>query len=178
MALCLVGCAAPHHEPVVDGATDAPPDVAGATCSSEGGTANVVVGTDAKVYDRVYAGGILLSGPVNGVSSFPFSLQLVFANQSPVPVCCTSADSSCCGIDALSVEVDALPNGGELGSHATNISGVGFSTMGTLTIADWIDPFDSPPGRITGSLSVSTSTVSIDGTFDNVFCAEMLGATI
>jgi len=180
VALCFVGCAGPHHEPVVDGPTDAPPDVAGNTCSSAGGTANVVVRTvgPTKVYDRVYAGGILSSGPVNGVSSFPFSLQLVFANQTPVPVCCTSPDSSCCGLDALSAEVDLLPNGGELGSHAANVFGVGFSAMGTLTIADWIQPFDVPPGRITGSLSVSTSTVSIDGTFDNVFCAEMLGATI
>jgi hypothetical protein len=106
----------------------------------------------------------------------------VFANQSPISAdmgtCCGTPSSSCCGIDTVSAEVPQLPNGGELGSHATTVSGVAFTETGTLTITDWIHPFDSPPGHIAGSLSVATPTVTIDATFDNTFCAGMVGATI
>lgn len=172
LAFVLVGCAQqpPTPEPV-----DAPPDVAGATCSSANGTANValqVVGPT-KVYERAYGGGIL-----NGVADAPFTLKLVFANQSPVPVCCASAGESCCS-DALVAEVLLIPKGGELGSHDANVFDVlGFSSTGTLTITDWSHPFDMLPGHVAGSLTASTGAAAIQGTFDTVFCADMLGAPI
>jgi hypothetical protein len=50
--------------------------------------------------------------------------------------------------------------------------------LGMLLITDWMHPLDMPPGHIAGSLSVTTNTVTIDGTFDNTFCAGMVGVTI
>jgi hypothetical protein len=180
-ALLLVGCAQQSHHPAVDGGHDGPPDLA--SCSSAGGTANLVarmVGP-AKVYGRLFAGGISLGGAVNATEP-PFALSLVFANESPISadtgICCGTPTSTCCGIDTVSAQVQDLPNGGELGSHTTTVTGTDFTAMGTLTITDWIHPFDTPPGHIAGSLSVTTATVTIDGTFDNVFCPGMVGATI
>lgn len=171
VALFLVGCGQQsHHEP------DAPPWLS--ACSSAGGTANVVLQMNApeKVYDRAYAGGIIEMG-VNGVSGFPFSLRLTFTNQSPVPVCCGTPDPpdhSCCS-DALLARVDFLVDGGELGDHAANVFDVlGFSAPGTLTITEWNDPIDMPPGHIAGSVSALTDDVAISGTFDNVFCPDMI----
>jgi hypothetical protein len=177
-ALLLVGCAKQSGHPAVDASSDADQ----LTCTSAGGTANVVVRAvgPAKVYDRLYAGGIE-GGLVNGVSDAPLFLKLVFANQSPISAetgsCCGTPGSSCCGIDTISVQVQ-LVGGSEVGSHSADVSGMDFTTTGTLTITDWMHPLDSPPGHIAGSLSVTTNSVTIDGTFDNTFCAGMVGIVI
>jgi hypothetical protein len=177
-ALLLVACAKQSGHPAVDASGDADPLL----CTSAGGTANVVVRTvgPAKVYDRLYAGGIE-GGLVNGVTGIPLFLKLVFANQSPISSdvgnCCGTPGSSCCGIDSLAVNVN-LPNGAELGTHAADVSGMDFTVTGTLTITDWMHPLDMPPGHVAGSLSVTANSVTIDGTFDNTFCAGMVGVTI
>jgi hypothetical protein len=176
VGLLLVGCAHQSGHPA--------PDADPSACTSAGGTANLVVRAvgPAKVYDRLFAGGTELGGPVNGATGIPFQLRLVFANDSPIEpstaVCCGTPDSSCCGIDAVTAQVDSLPGGGELGAHTATVSGMTFSAMGTLTITDWIQPLDMPPGHVAGSLSVTTNSVTIDGTFDNSFCAGMVGVTI
>src|ERR1044071_721784 len=100
-ALLLVGCAQQSGHPAADAAFDADPSA----CMSAAGTANVVVRTvgPAKVYDRLFAGGVELGGPVNGATGIPFELKLVFANESPMSpatgACCAIQDPSCCGID-------------------------------------------------------------------------------
>jgi hypothetical protein len=180
VALAIAGC---HHahEP----ASDAQPilDSPVGFCSSADGSANLVLqqAGPAKTYDRLYAGGVWLTGPVRA-SGAPFQLELVFANTSPISqelgVCCEMPSSSCCAIDAIAASIDSLPDGGEVGSHPVTVNGASFMVSGTLTITDWMHPFLAAPGRIAGSLSVVTNTITIDGMFDNQFCAEMLTATI
>jgi hypothetical protein len=41
-----------------------------------------------------------------------------------------------------------------------------------------VHPIDMPPGHIAGSRSVTTGIITIDGTFDNAFCAGMVGILI
>jgi hypothetical protein len=177
--LLLVGCAKQSGHPAVD----APPDPAEPMCTSAGGTANVVVRIpgSTKMYGRLYAGGFEGS-LVNGFSGPPLALKLVFANDSPIPSdtgnCCGTPGSLCCGIDSIAVNIDNFPSGAEVGSHAANVFGMGFSATGTLTITDWIHPIDMPPGHIAGSLSVTTGNITIDGTFDNTFCDGMVGILI
>lgn len=176
----LVGCAHQSGHPASDASADADPSA----CSSAVGTANVVVRPvgPAKVYNRLYAGGTELGGPVQDATGIPFALRLVFANDSPVSPgigeCCSTAGDDCCNVDALVVDVHDLPDGGELGSHTANVSGMDLTTAGVLTITAWSQPLDMPPGHVAGSLSVATPTVTIDGTFDNSFCAGMVGVTI
>jgi hypothetical protein len=178
-ALLLVACAKQSGHPAVDASGDADQLL----CTSAVGTANVVVRMvgPAKVYDRVYAGGIE-GGLVNGFADAPLFLKLVFANQSPISAetgsCCATPGSSCCGIDTVSLQVQSIGGGNELGSHSADVSGTDFTVTGTLTITDWIHPLDMPPGHIAGSLSVTANSVTIDGTFDNTFCAGMVGVTI
>jgi len=170
VVLFLVGCS---HEPVV---VDPPADAfVGELCSSEPGTANVtaqVVGPT-RVYDHAFGGGIL-----NGASGSPITLKLVLANQSPVSPGCASPGENC-GSDVLVAKIDVLASGSELGGHDANVFDVlGFSAPGTLTITAWSNPFDASPGHIAGSLSASTEAIAIQGTFDTVFCVEMLGVPL
>jgi hypothetical protein len=176
-ALLLVGCAQQSGHPAVD----APPDPAEPMCASAGGTANIVVRMSGatKMYGRLYAGGIEGS-LVNAFSGQPLALKLVFANESPILAdtgnCCATPGSNCCGLDSIAVNIDNFPSG--VGSHAADVSGMGFTATGTLDVTDWIHPIDTPPGHIAGSLSVTTNSVTIDGTFDNTFCDGMVGILI
>jgi len=189
-ALCIVALAAGCHPTTSHSSDAAPPDSLGDgpldSCSAAPGTASVTahVGVATASYDRLYAGGIWLTGPVK-LAGAPFALKLVFAQTSPIAketgVCCGGADRTCCAIDAIAASIDNLPDGGELGSHAATVEnswGTMFMLPGTLTITEWAHPFMMSPGRIAGSISVATDTVTIDGTFDNQFCAGLLSATI
>ena len=175
--LAIVGCQ-PSDHPAADGAVDSPPDADFTMCSSPSGTASITVqlAGSTQHYDRVYAGGEL---DTVGTAPWPLHLDLVFANTSPITsdmsLQCGVPSNAGCGIDAVSAYPPGeIPLGTELGVHPVTVSGVTFTTSGTLTITDWTSPVFSALGRVAGSFSVSTDTVTIDGTFDNAFCAGML----
>jgi hypothetical protein len=173
----VVGCQ--HSHPAADGAIDSPPDVDFTMCSSPSGTANITMqlAGSTTLYDRLFAGGDLRSD--SGPAPWPLHLDLVFANTSPITsdmaLFCGIPSNAQCGIDAVSAYTPGdIPLGTELGVHPVTVAGVTFTTAGTVTITDWTSPAPPALGHVAGSFRVSTDTVTIDGTFDNAFCAGML----
>ena len=79
------------------------------------------------------------------------------------------------------MQTPALPDGGELGTHTATFQSFRDKTLkldGTVTITKFQHPFQQAPGRIADSVSVTTNTRTVAGSFDNAFCAILLAATI
>ena len=179
-----VGCSHPSHHQDPD-AAPVPGDVASQLCEAAPGTASVLaVGAASVTFGRMFAGGTWNTGPVTGVSSAPFSLSLLVTNGELAEadsVCCLNHDASCCTADALGIESDPLPSGGELGTHPVRIQrslDSAFALTGTIDITTFVQPFEHAPGRIAGSVTAVDGSVSVSGSLDNTFCSMLLSATI
>jgi hypothetical protein len=185
-ALLLVGC---HYFGSCE--ADAPPPVRSCrwavVSARRHGSANLTVHVGAGItsYDRVYAGGIWLTGPVTGphASGAPFALLLVFAQTSPIPgevgVCCGNGAQTVRNRSTRSTRRSTTsPTAAKSGARGQGAEQPGHTVHGDRH-ADDPDFLHLPasPGRIAGSLSVVTNTI-VDGTFDNQFCGAMLTATI
>jgi hypothetical protein len=179
----MLGCNSRHHTMAsVDASFDGPSQ----SCVAAAATANVIahVAGATSAYDRVYAGGLLDSGPV-AVTQAPFVVSLLFAGVSPVDEvtagCCLHGDRTCCTLDSVVVTSDALAFGAEVGDHAMTFSRTAepsFSTPGTLTITNFAHPILDAPGRVAGSVSATAIGIDLDGTFDNTFCAVLVTVPI
>jgi hypothetical protein len=188
-ALCFViACSPDHHHTGVDaprGPDATPADASLSVCRATAGTAAVTANDHGalQMWTRLHAGGLWFSGPV-AVAGPPMQISLWFTDADPldsnVGYCCSSPNSTCCNVDGVFAQTQAIPDGAELGQHPITITGFRNSTFmfdGTLTITYFIEPFVSAPGRITGSISGSVAGQSISGQFDNTFCTA-LTATI
>jgi hypothetical protein len=156
-------------------------------CHAAAGTASVTTDDHGtlQLWSRLDAGGVWAIGPVAPVAGAPMSVSLLFTNVDPLDGntggCCQSPGSSCCAIDGVLATNDSLPSGGELGMHPLtfkSLQNASFSISGTMTITDFVQPFETAPGRIAGSVSAQAGAQSVYGTFDNSFCAALLSATI
>jgi hypothetical protein len=95
--------------------------------------------------------------------------------------CCDGADAACCTVDGIGVRIDVLPAGAEVGTHTGriyNFHDTAFQFTGTVTITNFSQPYENPPGRIAGSISGTNGTKTVSGSFDNTFCAALLSQTI
>ncbi|MGE0546202.1 MAG: hypothetical protein AB7R00_04045 [Kofleriaceae bacterium] len=164
-------------------------DAAPETCSSPPGSANITVETAAgtATFTRLYAGGIWLIGPVAPVSNEPMVAQLQLTTLDVIQReklnCCRLDSSTCCELDGVGIEINPLPGGSELGGHVATISSfpgaaAPVSLSGTVTITEFVHPFENEPGRIVGSVTASNGATMVDGTFDNSFCVGLLGTPL
>ncbi len=179
VVLALAGCDEHGKSPAhVDGGPTTDANLM--SCTSLAGTADVAVGTAR--FSRLDAGGVLLGGGGVAANGIPMSLDMLVTNAPALSAgdvsCCRSSDTTCCHSDGLVVHVDMLPAGGELGAHAATFKRAttpAFTAAGSVTITQFVQPFDQPPGRIAGSLAGDSG---ISGTFDNAFCEIMLSVPI
>lgn len=185
----VTGCSSEHGSTAPDAfVTDAKLflDAQVTTCFAQDGSAHVMV-TPGAMFGRVYAGAILLIGPVAPakVAGAPSALRLLFTNapeadNSNVLACDGFAPS--CTTDGLAVMTkQGVGAGAEVGSHRvtmTTTTGTRASVDGDLTITEFVDPFDAQPGHITGTVTAKTPTTTVSGSFSTPFCPPFLTATI
>jgi hypothetical protein len=156
------------------------------SCTSATGTADITarMGGQTTTYTRLYAGGIWNTGPVAPVVAASMSVELVITDAAPVSAetgLCCSGPTDCCPLQGLGMDLDPLLPGAEIGTHVVRIRALHdatFTLTGTITITDFVHPFEQAPGRIAGSVSASTGNRSVSGTLDNEFCAALLNQTI
>lgn len=161
-------------------------------CEPGTGTANVTASTGgaSTTYTQLHAGGIWFLGPVAPTAApdhgVDMSATLLFMNlterlPNQTGWCCALDDSTCCALDGVVVETGGLGVGAEVGNHVVGIRSFqdpAFRFTGTLTVTDFVQPFEQAPGRIAGSVTATDGNRSVTGTFDNTFCAALLTATI
>ena len=179
--LALVGCDHPSSHPI-----DAAPVVVDADpnfcdVSAESGHAALSIGGTSHTFSRVYAGGVLLGGAVAPLGGPPMTLMLLFADGDHLSqealLCCSASGSSCCTLDGAIGDADTA----EIGAHPVRLSSFqdsSFTAQGTITITDYIGPYQTAPSRIAGSISTTSSGDSVNAMFDTTFCPLLLGATI
>src|SRR5258706_14956423 len=188
-ALCFViACSPDHHHTgqMIDAsrADAAPVDASWYVCRSPSGTASILVDDHGaqQTWTRLAAGGMLWGGAV--VAGPPMSLSLLFTDTDPldgqVGQCCANGDATCCTVGGVRATTQQLGAGTEVGQHVATIGTFNnsFPFDGQLTITYFVQPFDSAPGRITGSISGSVAGQSVSGEFDNTFCSALLTQTI
>lgn len=161
-------------------------------CEPGTGTATVTASTGgaSTTYTQLHAGGIWFLGPAaaaaapdHGVDMSAFLMFMNVTEQLPQQTgwCCSATDTTCCTHDGIVVETDGLGVGAEVGNHVVRIRSFqdpAYRFTGTLTITEFAQPFEEPPGRIAGSVTATDGNRSVSGTFDNTFCAALLTATI
>lgn len=193
LGLAIVGCGkdGPHlvaadaqHFDGTPGLSDAPPY----ECDAPMGSAQLAFtrGGATATFGRVHAGGTWLVGPVAPVASAPMTLVLLFTDADAIPgttaSCCASVGSGCCPLTGLLGSSGmGLPSGAETGDHAlrfTSFQDPGVDLAGTVTITDFVQPFEHAPGHIAGTVSATAGADHLTGSFDNAFCAALLTATI
>ncbi len=152
-------------------------------CASMSGSANIV--TSQATFRSVYAGGILLSGPVAParVAGVPFSLAIIATNVTEADGyemrSCTD-DPAHCAVEGLVIYAGLNP-GTEVGTHTASITRTGSTPSmldGSITVTEYVDPFESQPGHITATVSAVSPSLSVSGSLSTVFCPPMLGVTI
>lgn len=182
VALLLVGCSEHGSTPPL---VDAKPflDAPVTTCFAPAGGASVTA-SPSFAFGRVYAGGVLLSGPFAPAhaAGAPFQLEMLFTNvaQADLEILgnCDGNQPSCT-TDGLAV-VAGLERDAEVGTHALSLrvtTGARPSVQGTLTVTEFVHPFDTLPGHITGTVSAS-GAFTVSGSFSTVFCPPFLTVTI
>jgi len=192
LALVLTACSADHGGSITPhpDAAIAPtgPDADQGFCDAPANSAHVSIVLDTVTtigFTSVHAGGVIAGGDIGPVTSYstPMSLLLVFVDETHLAqqtaIEC-SAPNQGCPMDGIVGRVDCIGcNGNDFGPHPIMLQSLqhNASAMGTVTITDFIAPY-SPTGigHIAGS--ISTPDASFAGTFENDFCALLLGATI
>ncbi len=154
------------------------------TCFAMDGSASVTASPGA-AFGRVYAGGVLLSGPFAPVTAAgaPLELELLFTNvaQADLEILgnCNGSQPSCT-TDGLSVTMANLERDAEVGTHTASMrgtTGARPAVQGTVTVTEFANPFATLPGHITGTVSAS-GTITVSGSFSTAFCPPFLAVTI
>ena len=158
-----------------------------ATCTSPADTADITTmgGGPDESYDRLYAGGILNTGPIAPAGPGPeptFWLKLTFSNDSPIDAGNDCVPDTDCAIVSLVGGLDDLitPDNA-IGDHPIDLyktDDVSFTVEGTLTIDTYDSPFPDGVGGLSGSVTATTGGRTVTGTFDGEFCPAMVWATI
>jgi hypothetical protein len=153
------------------------------TCFAPDGSASVTA-SPSSVFGRIYAGGVLLAGPFAPAKSAaaPFALQLLITNVAEADLSILGCDGfePSCTTDGLAV-TGTLERDEELGSHAVTIRrtvGSSASLDGAINVTEFVHPFLSLPGHITGTISAVSPTSNVSGSFSTVFCPPFLTVTI
>ena len=175
----LLGCSSSHG--VSADAAPPAPDADSRYCDTGADSAHVTVVSNnaTSVFTTAFAGGVVGSGGLLPLTGQPMSVSMMFTTMTHLPVavaqCCDLGGGDCCPLDGIVANTtDQLFPGTELGSHAIMIRSLpstNFTLQGTLTVTDFVGPFDQAPGRISGS--ISTSDHSVTGTFANTFCSAL-----
>lgn len=190
VCLALAACSADHGSPTHT--ADAPVVVAADAdlnfCDAPANSSHVSITINSVTtgFTSVHAGGTLDSGPVAPVvplDSTAMSLRLLFVDNDHLPqdlaFACLASPNSACTIDGIRGEVDTVGGAASpLGPHPITLISLqhAVTVQGTLTITDFVHPFDHAPGHITGS--ISTQDASVTGTFENNFCTLLLDVLI
>ncbi|MEO6773137.1 MAG: hypothetical protein ABI467_08945 [Kofleriaceae bacterium] len=185
LAVPLAACGEDHpstpHPP--DAAPIVPPDADPAFCDAPANSAHVsiVLGNVTTVFTVVHAGGTLSGGPVAPVTSTPMSVRLELVDDphlsADLAYTCAQTGTGC-PLEGIVGHVDSVGAGDELGPHPIMLESLqhGLTVEGTLTITNFVQPFEHAPGHISGS--ITTPDGSISGAFGNDFCALLLDVTI
>jgi hypothetical protein len=129
---------------------------------------------------------VLLAGPVAAQKSAgaPFVLKLLVTNVAEADLgilgACDGNQTSCTTDGLAIVTAAGLESGAEVGAHPVSIrgtTGARPSVQGTLTVTEFVNPFETLPGHITGTVSAS-GAVTVSGSFSTVFCPPFLAVTI
>lgn len=147
------------------------------TCFSPAGSANVTV-TPGSVFGRIYVGGVFGSGFVTKTAGFPVTLQLLITNAPEAGFAvldtCTGFGTACTTEGVFVATKGQIDSDAPLGSHqatiARTVGGGGTVVEGNVTITEYLDPLDSLPGHITGTVAATTPTITLSGSFSSVFC--------
>jgi hypothetical protein len=176
----LLGCTSSSHHGVSADAAPPGPDADSRFCDAGADSAHVTLVTNnaSQVFTSAFAGGVVGGGGVLPLTGQPMSITMMFTDEMHLPVdtaeCCLGGGTCCTLAGVVADTMDELLPGSELGSHPIMIrtfQDTNFTLQGTLTITDYVGPFDQAPGRISGSLSSSNNSVS--GTFANTFCSAL-----
>jgi len=144
------------------------------TCFAPAGSANVTA-TPSDTFDRVYIGGVFGSGPFARTAHVAPNVLLVITNAPSAGFELTSCTGGAgCPIEGLFVSiVGGLEPEALVGSHRASIErtqGGGAAVEGVMNITEFVDPFDSLPGHLTGTVSATTPSLTVNGSFSSVFC--------
>ena len=187
VCLALAACSADHgtttHTP--DAPPVVPPDADQSFCDAPANSAHVSIriANVTTGFTTVHAGGTLAGGGVAPIDETAMSVNLLFVDDGHLPVdmayACLASPNSQCALEGIRGTVDTV--GGTapaLGSHPIMLDSLqhAATVQGTLTITDFIQPFDHSPGHITGSIATMDNSVS--GTFENDFCTLLLEVPI
>jgi hypothetical protein len=180
--LALVACDHPSHHavdaaPVVD---DGDPNFCDVSATS--GHAAVTIAGTSRTFSRVYAGGVIFGGGVAPVGNNPpLSPMLLFTDEARLPentlYCCTSPGQSCCTAEGVIANADTSA----IGTHPvrlTSFQDSSFTAEGTITITDYIAPFETTPSRIAGSIVTTSTGDGVNAMFDTNFCELLLSEPI
>jgi hypothetical protein len=157
------------------------------TCTSPADTADITTmgGGPDESYDRLYAGGVFNTGPLAPAGPGPeptFGLKLTFSNDSPIDAgneCLP--DTDCAIVSLVGNLTEVITPEDAVGDHPIELyktDDVSFTVNGTVTIDTYESPFGDGVGSLSGSVTGTTGGRSVTGTFDNDFCAAMIGYTI
>ena len=182
LALLLAGCTE-HGSTPPDAAIKEFLDAQVTTCVAPDGGARVTT-SPGSAFGRVYAGGVLLAGPVAPARSagVPLALRLLFTNVAQADLgILDNCDGNLpnCTTEGLAVSA-TLERDLELGAHPASLratTGARPLVQGTLTVTEFVNPFDTLPGHITGTVS-ATGAIVVTGSFSTVFCPPFLSVTI
>jgi len=181
--LALVGCDHPSSHPIDAAPVVVDTDPNFCDVSADSGHAALSIGGTSHTFSRVYAGGVLLVGPADIAPSNgpPMTLKLLFTDGDHLSQetlsCCSASGSSCCTLDGAIGDVDTA----EIGAHPVRLSSFqdsSFTAQGTITVTDYIGPYQTAPSRIAGSISTTSSGDGVNAMFDTTFCPLLLSATI
>lgn len=180
LGLLLVSACSEHLPPPQDVVVDAPPQVVfpmGQPCDSPQGSATITAAHQdlQPAYDRLYVAG--------EASDSGFAFHAVFAKDllrtDQEVIACMTGDATCPGVAAI-VDV-GFATGGELGDHVATVrSGAStWQATGTLTLTEFTQPGPGV-GHLEGSVHIDSADplVTLDGTFDHVFCSGLLTALL
>lgn len=188
LVLLLAGC---HDFPKhgfdaggIDGGTTTSLPDAAMFCSSATGTADVTVDDNGTMLQLTHLdAGALLEG--GAFASPPVVLSLLLVDVDPLDAntaqCCAAASAGCCPIDGFVATTGSLDAGTEVGDHAITVQRIQdatFSIPGTLTITEFVQPFDQAPGLITGAIDATAGQRTVHGSLSNTFCSLLLTTTI
>lgn len=139
------------------------------------------MGGTSHTFSRVYAGGVVPGGPFAPETGLPLTPMLLFSNGdhlSPNTLyCCAGSDSTCCSLEGVVAHADSSA----VGSHVvqlTSFQDPSFMVQGTITITDYVAPFETTPSRIAGSITTTSGGDSVNAMFDTTFCELLLSQTI
>ncbi|MEO7094662.1 MAG: hypothetical protein ABI175_15500 [Polyangiales bacterium] len=179
LAILVTGCTEHGSSPPLADAKlflDAPVTM----CLAPNGSAEVTA-SPGLAFAKVYAGGVLLSGPAQKGTGAPFALQMLFTNLSQADLevggVCDGNSQPNCMTDGLALHTTtALERDAEVGTHSVTLRRTisGPAIQGMMTVTEFMNPFDALPGHITGTVSAT----GVSGSFSTVFCPPFLAVTI